>query len=279
MGNIYEIKYTQNKTGGNIQKMDKNKYVILSTGEIREFVHTESRIDCKTSVSQSLKKLRDIINTNVTNPSFCRWVTLTYRENQRDHKKLYHDFRKFVMRFNYYCYKNKLPKSEYIAVMEPQARGAWHAHLLLIFPIIAPFISNDVLAGIWGHGFVNIKSLKNVDNIGAYLSAYVGDMELSEAINSGIIKNPSIKEVSDLEGKNKKYFIKGQRLKLYPPGFRIFRKSKGIKTPVIRECLESEAIEEIGVARLVWEKTVKISSEENEVVNIINYRQFNKIRK
>ncbi len=166
--------------------------------------------------------------------------------------------------------KNKLPKFEYIVAMEPQFRGAWHCHLILVFFSKAPFIANDKLAKIWGHGFVSIRSLKNVDNIGAYLSAYLCDMELSEAINLGIIKNPSIKEVSDLEGKNKKYYVKEARLKMYPPGFRISRKSKGIENPVIKECLESQAMEEIDAAKLVWEKTVKISSEENEVVNVIN---------
>lgn len=53
-------------------------------------------------------------------------------------------------------------------MMEPQGRGAWHCHLLYIFDLVkAPYIANKTLSDLWGHGFVKISKLDNVDNVGA----------------------------------------------------------------------------------------------------------------
>ena len=165
MGNITELRYMVHSMGGIVKKLDKNRYMNLLTGEIKEYQHNTKRVDDKKGISQSLKKLRDIINTNVTNVKNCLWVTLTYKENMTDHKRLYEDYRKFNMRFQRYLQKNNLPNCEYIATAEPQGRGAWHLHIIYIFPSKAPFIENSILADLWGFGFVNIKSLKNVDNV------------------------------------------------------------------------------------------------------------------
>ena len=43
-------------------------------------------------------RLRDLLNTNIADPSHCRWVTLTYKENMTDPKRLYTDFDKFNKR-------------------------------------------------------------------------------------------------------------------------------------------------------------------------------------
>lgn len=280
-GNIYEIRFSINETGGKIRKLDKDSYVDTNSGEIKEFCHSENRADNKASVAQSLKHLRDIINTNVTEPENCKWVTLTYRENMNDPQRLYDDFRKFSSRMSYYLDKNYLPKYEYIVAMEPQNRGAWHAHMIMIFNGKAPFISNSTLANIWGHGFVTIKSISNIDNVGLYLTAYLGDMDLQDSIRDNKAIRGSVKEVESIDAcgnKSKKYYIKGARLKMYPAGFRMFRKSKGIKEPKIIPCIEAEALAKIGSAKLFYEKTVRLY-DGDRTCNIINYRQFNKVTK
>jgi len=182
MGNIFEVRSMSRTPTMPIRKLNKDYFVELSTGEVKEFNHTEQRTDNLTSVAQSLKHLRSYINASVINPRRALFVTLTYAENMQDPQRLYNDFRKFNMRLAYHIRKNGLPSYEYIVAIEPQARGSLHAHLLLIFQKKAPFIPNSDLVKIWGHGFVKIKALKNVDNIGAYLSAYLGDMELDEAL-------------------------------------------------------------------------------------------------
>ena len=183
MGNVIETTFMSRRNTKQTIKPLKGgqEYVICSTGEIKEVRVAETRADNKKSLYRTFANIRGIINANVTDVSKVRWCTLTYAENMTDTKRLYRDFRDFNWRFQYYCQKNDFGKPEYIAVFEPQQRGAWHAHLLYIWQDrIAPFIPNKDLAAIWQHGFVQIRQLQNVDNVGAYLTAYLTDLELGE---------------------------------------------------------------------------------------------------
>lgn len=281
MGNILEVRSMSRTPTMPIKKLDKDFYVELGTGEVKEFKHTEKRTDNQTSVAQSLKHLREYINTNVIDSRKALFITLTYAKNMTDGQRLYADFRKFNMRLAYYMRKNKLPPYEYIVAIEPQARGSLHAHLLLIFKKKAPFIHNADLAKIWRYGFVKIKSLKNVDNIGAYLSAYLGDMELDEALCAGTSGNSfKVVETTDEGGKREsKAIVKGARLRLYPKGFRLFRKSRGIVPPTVTDCTNAEAMQKVGNAALTYEKTIKLTDDDGKTCNVINYRHYNKKRK
>lgn len=274
MGNIKEIMSSEHRnTICTIQKISSEEYVYKPTGEIKQFQHIESRADDKNSVRKSLGTLRDLINTNVTDVSHCRWVTLTYAENMTDAKRLYKDCDKFIKRMRY-----RYNFFEYIVAMEPQGRGAWHAHMIMIFKTKAPFIPNNELAKIWGHGFVTIKKLENVDNVGAYLTAYLGDMELEEAKNAGVDFTHKEIKVLDVEEEGKKVtkaFIKGARLNMYPPKFNIYRCSRGIKKPDVMYITEREARKKVGDATPTFEKTVEITDETSDFHNVLNYRQFN----
>ncbi len=278
-GLIYEIRYMIRPSKPHIQKLDTENYVSLKTGEVRQFEKDAvSRADNLSTVAQSLARLRDIINTNVTESCQCRWTTLTYRINQTDENRLYEDFRRFWQRFRYYLQKQKYPDCEYIAAAEPQGRGAWHLHVIFIFQRKAPFISNDKLADIWGHGFTKIRKLNNTTNAGLYLTAYLGDMTLEEAvINGQNVAGNRLKAVESIDEqgqKQRKAIVKGARMHLYPAGFRIYRTSRGIKKPIVMECTEAEAQAQIGKAKLVYEKTIQIMDEQDTGINVINYRHF-----
>lgn len=280
-GNILEVKYMRSVPGSPIRKLDQDHGVDLRTGEVIEYKHNANRASDKAGVAQSLRKLRDIINTNLENPDTALWVTLTYAENMRDTTRLYEDYRRFWQRFRYYLHKQNYPGAEYITAAEPQARGAWHLHGLFLFPCKAPFIPNADIAKLWGHGFTKTKSLKGIDNPGLYLTAYLGDMELTEAISTGKTHG-RITEVdsTDEQGNRKrKAVIKGARLHLYPPGFNLYRCSRGVKRPQVYQTTEAEAMEIVGTAPLTYEKTISITDGSGEVRNIINYRQYNKARK
>ncbi len=264
-------------TGGVIEKLNADLYVDKRTGEVRESAHAATRWESKANVAQSLRKLRDLIDANLTDPETALWITLTYAENMTDAKRLYEDFRRFWQRFRYHLDKQGHPSAEYITAAEPQARGAWHLHGLFLFPEKSPFIPNQDMARIWGNGFTKTKSLKGIENPGLYLTAYLGDMELTEAISAGAIKGRiSEASITDKQGeRQKKAIIKGARLRLYPPGFNLYRASRGIKRPEVWQVTEAEAQEAIGGAPLTYEKTIAITDEAGEVKNIINYRQYN----
>lgn len=282
MGNVVEVQYMSRRNcKQTIQMLEGMKqYIELSTGEIKDVTKHDTRASQKKSLVRTFKTLRGIINANVTDVSKVRWITLTYAENMTDTVRLYDDFRKFNMRFQHFCKKNGYGKAEYIVMMEPQGRGAWHCHLLYIFNLVkAPYISNKTLSDLWGHGFVKISKLDNVDNVGAYLTAYLGDMDLENCSLDEIVGNELKKVKIEENGLEKsKYYVKGARLKYYPAKFNMFRCSRGIKRPVESYMTEDEVEKKVSGATLTFEKTVKLEDIENEFETIINTRYYNRIR-
>lgn len=286
MGNVIEVQYMSRRNNKQTVQMlpGGEQILVCSTGEIKDVQHHDSRQGNKKGLYKTFKNARGIINANVTDVSHVRWITLTYAENMCDCERLYNDFKKFNMRFQYYCEKSGFSKPEYIVMMEPQGRGAWHAHLLYMWDNKAPFIPNQVLSDIWGFGFVKIKKLDNVDNVGAYLTAYLGDMEITEpgAINYLSNGNDTLKmaDIIDDDGKKQtKYFIKGARLNLYPANFNMLRCSRGVKRPIEEMISQEEAEKKVLGATKTFEKTVMLSDPESDFESVINTVQYNRIRK
>lgn len=271
-GNILEIRYTRNTKGSPIIKLDKDHGLDTRTGEVIDYQHNQNRAGDMASVAQSLKRLRDVINANLENSERALWVTLTYAENMTDTERLYKDFHAFWKRFLRYLKRGGHPRAEYIAAAEPQGRGAWHLHCLFLFPDKAPFIPNAEMARIWGQGFTKTKSLQGIENPGLYLTAYLGDMELTEALNSGI-KSGKLAEV-EVKGQQKKAVVKGARMKLYPPGFNLYRSSRGVERPKIYKVTEEQAREYVGDAPLTYERTVAVTDGAGDIQNVVNYRTF-----
>ena len=280
-GNITEIKTYLRECRQTIQKVNANEYIVIDTGELKTCKHTEKRIENPISLKQSMKKLRDIINTNCTNLRKCKFLTLTYRENMQDVQKLYRDVKNFHKRLRYFL---KNIKFEYISVIEPQGRGSFHIHEILIFAKSAVFVPNDKIEQLWGNGFTKTTKINIVNNIGTYLTAYLCDIPIEQADLKDIKSLSEIKEVNteDVNGKTiSKHIIKGGRLKYYPKGMRFYRCSRGIKQPQIIKCPYSVAKDMVKDSVLIYEKTIKISDDINErTLNIINYKQFcNKTKK
>lgn len=288
MGNIIEVQYMSRRNTKQTVRMLEGgeQYVVCSSGEIKDVVHHETRKDNKKGLYKTFANMRAVINTNVTDVSKVRWCTLTYAENMTDTNRLYTDFEKFHKRFQYYCKQQGYSKPEYIVMMEPQGRGAWHAHLLYIWQDMkAPYIPNDVFAKLWGHGFVRIKKLDNVDNVGAYLTAYLGDMELSEVDWyewNKITKGATVKQVEMLNENGEKVtkpVLKGARLNLYPANFNMLRCSRGIKRPTEEMLSQEMANKKVLGATKTFEIAVKLTDVENEFDSVIIKTQYNRVRK
>ena len=239
MNHVLEVQHMKKKNRKQtILKLDSDSYVDLSTGEIKDFNKTINRQQNYNSLRKTFKKLRYLINNNFVGSENELHITLTYKENMTDTKRLYSDFEKFIKRLKYKF--KSLSTLDYISVVEPQGRGAWHCHCLIRFnELDKAYIKSSELQGIWGQGFVKIKSLKNIDNIGAYLSAYLTDIEYSEDKVMVAVKEQLDIVEKDVEGQSKT-IIKGGRLHMYPTGLNIFRKSKGIEYPVREEMLFSD---------------------------------------
>lgn len=282
MGHIYEICYIEKKNNKiSTQLIDKDHYIYLPTGEVFECNHIENRSENKFQVGQSLKRLRDYINTNVVEPKNCKWITLTYRENMTNSKQLYNDFKRFMTRFKR---RYKDYHTEYIVACEPQARGAWHMHLIIIFDREAPFIPNAIIEALWEQGFTKTTKLEDIDNIGAYLTAYLGDVELNEENISELekrgleVSKMAVKIVEEIEGiklKEPKSFIKGGRLYMYPPNFNLYRISRGIKKPTKEYYSYHVAKEKAGLRLPTYSKGISLSDTDNSFNNKIIYEYYN----
>lgn len=275
MGNVVEVVHNARPANGPcIKKLDKDYYIDLRNGEVKEFDHMSNRADDLRALKNSMRNLRDLINNNVIDVSCCRWCTFTYAENMTDPKRLYNDW--------YNC-RNKIirrwGKNEYIAIAEPQGRGAWHLHVILLFDQKAPFISNHDLATAWGQGFVTVKKMDSVDNVGAYLTAYLADLPLEDAKKFGLCGEVKEIEVLDDDGNSvKKHFIKGARAHMYPAGFNFYRCSRGVRKPDKQVMAYGEAIDLVNGSVCTYRSTVDIKAEKGDYHNTITYESYNRKR-
>lgn len=250
------------------------RYVVKATGEVLTCKKHDSRQGLVQSLRRTFRHLREIINTNVVDPDHVRWITLTYAENMTDAERLLHDFEKFNKRFQYWLRTNGYCKAEYIVVCEPQGRGAWHMHLLYIWDCAAPFVPNDTLAKIWGHGFVKVKALQDCDNVGAYLTAYLGDIEIDIDRSADLANDKHIKVVES--SGQKKAILKGGRLSMYPAGFHIYRTSRGIRKPTVSHILNEDLEDYIGDLPVQYEQCFIVS--DRRYHNVVYKREYNKQR-
>ena len=125
------------------------------------------------TASRARQTVRRFANSNF-NATTSKFATITFQDNVTDLKKANNEFVKFRKRLSRWL---DIPL-QYIAVPEFQKRGAVHYHILMN----CHYIDNAVLARLWGHGFVRINRIDNVDNIGAYITKYMTKDTLDERL-------------------------------------------------------------------------------------------------
>lgn len=161
-----------------------------------------------TSRADNLRKVRETCNrfkwlVRANERLVKLFITLTYAENMTDTKRLYEDLRRFVPKLRRLCPS----MCGYLAACEPQKRGAWHVHLLLLSSAPVVYVANRRVNKKWGHGFTKVQSCRSVRDVGTYLTSYLSNLK---------------------DGKGTK---KNARLSLYPLGFRFTRWSRDILRP------------------------------------------------
>ena len=291
-GNVIETMQMEkvNRRGSSIVNLGDDAYCLASDfdadtgeihGEIKYFERTENRGQNLSGIAQSMKAVRDLINCNVTDPKKCRWLTLTYAENMRDREKLYNDRKAFWLRVTRWHKKHGISVPEYITIVEPQGRGAWHLHELWLYDFNAPFLPNETVRNLWQNGFVTVKKLEDVDNVGAYITAYLCDVPLEEAEQNAVdLQGFEIKEAevtTDDGSKITKKLVKGLRLHYYPSGMNFYRTSRNVKRPSVEWMKESEAKKKVKAATLTYSKSIRLS--DDKYTNDIHYAYYNTIRR
>lgn len=272
MNHVVEVMAVDKVSSGlnKIQKLSKTHYMVKDTGEVLEYKQSENRAQNEASLRRTFKKIRDLINNNFSGQGNEIHLTITYKPNMMDSKQLYDDFRIFWQKFK----RRYGSDFDYISVVEPQGRGAWHCHVLIrANKLDKLFIPHQELVKLWPHGILKIKSLKGVDNIGAYLSAYLTDVELTkETLPMAVMEQKEIKTV-EVDGQAKRY-IKGGRVHLYPPGMNLYRKSRGIVFPKVEEMKYKDLKKIVGNATPNHSTTITIQ-DDDKLLNRITYEHYN----
>lgn len=245
--NISKVFYMPRKNNAcPIKKLNKFEYMDCKTGEIKKCDFINNRGDNINSISCSVAKLRDLINFNFCGSSCELWATLTFgKDKVYNSFELYNIFEKFIKRLRYKYNKQSI---DYIYVPEPHDKKDWHIHVLFRSDKTL-YIDNKTLSSIWGHGFVKVNRLKDVDNIGAYLSAYLTNVKDGEKT------------------------VKGAKLYLYPPNHKLYRCSSGIKSPISFYMSYKDAKEKINTGVLTYSNTIKITTNVG-FVNTLHYEYY-----
>ena len=269
MNHVIEVQHMEKRnTKCHIKKLDAERYMDIETGEIKEFARTENRAQGLNSLRQTFKKLRYLINNNFVGARNELFLTLTYRGELQtnDHLQVGKDYDNFLKRL-----KRKYGSVDAIKVLEPHASGNWHMHVLVRFNDLSTvYIPNETLSKIWGNGFVTIQSLKDVDNIGAYVSAYLTDIEVTQETFLNLVGRDL--DIKECDGK---YFAKGARLIYYPTGVNLYSKTKGIVYPERVDMRYKDIKKIVGAATPHYKKSIAISDDEKDYSNTITYEQYN----
>lgn len=147
---LYGYKDTKKKSGGGRSSVANEE---------------DKEVNREKVLSRARKDLRRLINANIQKHS--KFLTLTFADNVQDLDSANYEFKKFILRLNYH-YGIKV---KYSAVIEFQKRGAIHYHVVLYN--LTEKVNVGVLKDIWGQGFIKINSIKDVDNVGAYVCKYM----------------------------------------------------------------------------------------------------------
>ena len=209
-GSTIEFSANNANTRRTIVVLPEHKYLDLRTMKVHKMnTGSSSRVDNLSSVKRTMQQLRRLIAANYQGGDDQLWVTLTYAHNvsarnQGDTKVVYRDFKVFIQRL-----RQCIMRIEYISVLEPQLSGRWHIHVLLKSSDGSQLvIPNSQMAKLWRKGFTSTKRLSEADNVASYVMAYVSNLKTTKGMK------------------------KGARLHLYPKGVRIYRRSRGIVTPI-----------------------------------------------
>lgn len=182
-GNVIEVYEYEKDTvkefpGGDDEKYNQYEKMVLGNDE-NDWIHEKTdRTDERRK--QTLREARNLTR-RLALMNFGQadtFLTLTYPNErhltENDIEIADNDFKKFMQRFNY-----RYGKVKYLAVREFTKRGRIHFHLLTDWK---PDVQTETeirelevefARKVWKHGFVDIKVMTEVDNIGAYLIKYM----------------------------------------------------------------------------------------------------------
>lgn len=213
---------------------------VLEKEELPEWLKKElKKQKTRSNGTRSKNNFRRLVLSNFTEQ--VNFITLTYAENKTDIAEAQKDFDNFMKRLRRYFGKD----FKYIVVTEFQKRGAIHFHMLADLGISwsnqqeEQDKENWFREEFWEHGWVDIKDVEHVDNLGAYMQKYM------------------VKRMDD------------ERL----AGKKAYRSSQNMDRPLILKGEDAQNI--INLYTLQNKKETFTNSYESEYLGNITYKEYN----
>lgn len=245
-GNVVEV-YHYDKTvlrGKDLQSARAGNGAKKTSEGTSEMCNEKSQKD---SLRRTRNTIRRTINSNTGKwGEKDKFLTLTFKEHLTDQTETNKLFTNFVKKLSYSIFQTQ-SKLKYLCVVERMGNGRIHYHVLFFN---LPYKPVEEIAQIWGHGFVKINALDNVDNVGAYVCKYMSKTAVENS------------EKSAKEKDKKMYFV-----------------SRGLHKPI--EVCDSSKNGAEQIATLRWEMADYKAYEmtfENEHQKVL-YEQYNFDRK
>jgi len=196
---------------------------------VRYYGKSKDGVRKKESLFRAKSRLKRLINSNAWHwfkengkPFVPIFVTLTFKDNLTDIQEANYEYKKFIQRINF-ALGYKANRLKYVVVIQFQKRGAVHYHLVFFNLPYVKDLKNELLK-IWKNGFTNFRKIRNVKNVGRYMTRYmakdVNDKRLYGQkcfFGSNFLKQPIIKNNRDLI---ESVFI----LSLLPESLKVFEK-------------------------------------------------------
>ena len=114
------------------------------------FTSDETKRDNRNkTAARARTHVRRVVNAN---PQLNKFLTLTYAENMTDIDRSRKELDNFFKRL-----KRQFPRN-------------------------LPFVDVKALAEVWGHGFIKLNRIDNVDNVGAYVTKYMTKENMDERL-------------------------------------------------------------------------------------------------
>jgi len=150
------------------------------------------------AVNRARTNMRRLINSN---PTLNKFLTLTFRTKMFDLSKANKLFNTYIRRMN-----KHFPRFQYIAIVEFQKNGRVHYHLLCNLE----YVPAKKLEEIWQHGFINIKRIDRINNIGAYICKYLRKDMFDERMfgKKKFFRSQDLDKPAEILGDNANLFMK-----------------------------------------------------------------------
>lgn len=160
---------------------DKPKFYGEKKDKENKTTHTFEEIQA-IKASRARRKLIDYVNSNSWmwtsksgRPYPPVFLTLTFAEDIKDVEMANYEFTKFIQRLNTFFGFKKVAEIKYVGVIEFQDKnrdGVVHYHIIFFN---LPYRKNNkaMIENIWTNGFIKLKALYSVKNVGFYLCKYM----------------------------------------------------------------------------------------------------------